>query len=35
MYVYSGGTANETTVNSYSKLYVFAGGTANNTNVND
>jgi len=35
MYVYSGGTANRTTVNYGGRLCVYSGGTANSTTVND
>ncbi len=34
MYVYSGGTANSTTVNASGHMYVSSGGTANSTTVN-
>jgi autotransporter passenger strand-loop-strand repeat protein len=34
MYIYSGGTANSTTVNSGGNMYISSGGTANNTTIN-
>ena len=35
MYIFSGGTADNTMVNNWGRLYISSGGTANNTMVND
>ena len=35
MYIFCGGTANSTTVNSYGSMVVLSGGTANSTTVNN